>query len=95
MYSKRRGNFTLTLVDNLHAKLYVGGQECLVGSANVTGAGLGEATGQTNIEVLIATTVDDPGVALTLAEISKVERPANRVLAEAARRLGDSLAVTR
>ena len=88
---EERGNFTLTLVDHLHAKLYVSGQECLVGSANVTGAGLGEATDQANIEVLIAATVDDPGVALTLAEVSQVERPASRVLAEAARRLGDSL----
>ena len=88
---EQRGNFNLTLVDNLHAKLYVAGEECLVGSSNVTGSGLGEGTDETNIEVLVATTVHDPGVVSTLADISRFERPATRVLAEAARRLGDSL----
>ena len=88
---KRRGNFTLTLVDNLHAKLYIAGSECLAGSSNVTHAGLGGATDEANIEILVATTVGDPGVASTLADISRFERPGTRVLAEAVRRLGDSL----
>ena len=33
-----RGNFSLSLVDPLHAKLYIAGDQCLVGSANVTAA---------------------------------------------------------
>ena len=39
---EERGNFTLSLVDRLHAKLYIAGERCLAGSANVTLAGLGE-----------------------------------------------------
>ena len=88
---EQRGNFSLTLVDNLHAKLYIAGNECLAGSSNVTHSGLGEASDEANIEILVATTVDDPGVASTLVDISRFERPASRVLAAAVRQLGDSL----
>ena len=73
---ERRGNFSLSLVDRLHAKLYIAGNRCLVGSTNVT---------------LIDATIDDPGVAKTLEEISKTERPATRVIAQITRRLADSL----
>ncbi len=88
---EERGRFTLTLVDTLHAKLYIAGDDCLAGSSNVTLPGLGEASGG-NIEVLVATTVRDPGVASTLTDIAEAERPATRTLAEATRRLADSLA---
>ena len=87
---EERGNFTLSLVDRLHAKLYIAGERCLAGSANVTLAGLGEGDGR-NIEVLVETTIDDPGIAATLEEISQVERPATRLMAHTARRLADSL----
>ena len=85
-----RGNFSLSLVDHLHAKLYVAGDRCLAGSSNVTLAGLGEGTDQ-NIEILVETTTDDPAVVATLDEISDVERPATRAMARAARRLAESL----
>ena len=85
-----RGNFTLSLVDRLHAKLYLAGERCLAGSANVTSTGLGER-GDPNIEVLVETTVSDPGIAATLDEISHAKRPATRLMAQAARRLADSL----
>ena len=88
---EQRGNFTLTLVDNLHAKLYVAGEKCLAGSANVTFSGLGEANRRNNIELLVQTTVHDSGVVSTLASISKLERPASQTLAIAARRLADRL----
>ena len=88
---EERGRFTLTLVDSLHAKLYVAGDDCLAGSPNVTLPGLGE-TSDGNIEVLVATTIQDPGVASTLGDIAEAERPATRALAEATRRLADSLA---
>ncbi len=88
---EERGRFTLTLVDSLHAKLYIAGDDCLAGSSNVTLPGLGE-TSDGNIEVLVATTIQDPGVASTLADIAEAERPATRTLAEAARRLADNLA---
>ena len=88
---EERGRFTLALVDSLHAKLYIAGDDCLAGSSNVTLSGLGE-TSDGNIEVLVATTIQDPGVASTLGDIAEAERPATRTLAEATRRLADSLA---
>ena len=87
-----RGNFSLSLVDRLHAKLYIAGDRCLAGSANVTLAGLGEGGDGSNIEVLVETTIDDPGIAATLEAISRAERPATRSMAQTARRLADSIA---
>lgn len=86
-----RGHFSLSLVDRLHAKIYIAGDRCLAGSPNVTLAGLGEGNHAENIEVLVETTVDDPAVVATLAAISEVERPATRAMAQAARRLADCL----
>ena len=88
---EERGNFTLRLVDNLHAKIYIAGHNCLVGSSNVTKAALGDEVEVPNIEVLVATTVDDLGVALTLAEIAESERPASRLLADAVKNLSNLL----
>ena len=89
-----RGNFSLSLVDRLHAKLYIAGDRCLAGSANVTLAGLGEGGGGSNIETLVETTTDDPGIAATLEAIAQTERTATRSMAQTARRLADSLAVS-
>ena len=86
---EERDNFTLSLVDRLHAKLYIAADRCLAGSANVTLAGLGEGD-DSSIEVLVETTINDPGIAATLEKISQVERPATRAMAHAARRLADS-----
>ena len=41
--AKERSNTTLALLDDLHAKLYLADEQCLVGSANLTGRGLGWA----------------------------------------------------
>ena len=87
-----RGHFNLSLVDRLHAKLYIAGDRCFAGSANTTLAGLGEVGDGGNIEVLVETTIDDPGIAATLDEIAQAERPATRSMAQTARRLADSLA---
>ena len=87
-----RGNFSLSLVDRLHAKLYIAGDRCLAGSANVTLAGLGEGGDHSNIEILVETTVDDPGISATLKEVAEAERPATRSMAQSVRRLADSLA---
>ena len=89
-----RGNFSLSLVDRLHAKLYIAGDRCLAGSANVTLAGLGEGGGGSNIETLVETTTDDPGIAATLEAIAQAERTATRSMAQTVRRLADSLAVS-
>lgn len=91
---EKRGNFSLSIVDRLHAKLYIAGDRCLVGSANVTLAGLGEGRGSNNIEILVDTTIDDPGVAETLGEISKTERLATRDIAQITRHLADSLSAS-
>ena len=87
---EERGNFTLTLVDNLHAKIFIADENCLAGSSNVTLSGLGEAADESNIEILVTSTIHDPGVATTLAGVAQVERLATRVQAEVARRLADS-----
>ena len=89
-----RGSFSLSLVDRLHAKLYIAGDRCLAGSANITLAGLGEGGGCGNIEILVETAIDDPGIAATIEEIDRAERPATRSMAQAARRLADSLATS-
>ena len=92
---EERGHFTLSLVDRLHAKLYIAGGRCLAGSSNVTLAGLGDAGGPANIEVLVETTVDDPGIAATLEQVSREERRATRAMARAARGLADSLSTSK
>lgn len=88
---EKRGNFNLSLVGRLHAKLYISGGRCLVGSSNVTFAGMGEGGDDSNIEVLVETAVDDPSVVATLREILQAERPATRSMAHAVRRLADNL----
>ena len=91
---EERGNFSLSLVDRLHAKLYIAGDQCLAGSANVTLAGLGEGGDHKNIEVLVETTIADPGIAATLEEISQAECSATKSMAQAARRLADSISTS-
>ena len=92
--AERGSNFSLSLADRLHAKLYVADDRCLVGSANVTQAALGEGANYANIEVLVETAVDDPAVVTMLEEISLVERPATKPMAEVVRRLADSLSTS-
>ena len=87
-----RGNFSLSLADRLHAVLYIADDRCLAGSANVTLAGFGEGGESSNIEVLVETTIDDPGIVATLEAIAQAERAATRSMAQTARRLADSLA---
>ena len=87
-----RGNFSLSLVDRLHAKLYIAGDRCLVGSANVTLAGLGEGGESSNIELLVESTINKPEIAATLNAIAQAERVATRSMAQMARHLADSLA---
>ncbi|MXX75358.1 MAG: hypothetical protein F4210_03430 [Holophagales bacterium] len=86
-----RGNYSLHIVDELHAKLYVAGARCLAGSANVTLAGLGESAEQGNIEVLVEAATAQPEIQATLAEIAAAERPATLHMARAVRRLADAL----
>lgn len=91
---EERGNFSISLVDTLHAKLYIADDRCLAGSANVTHYGLGETKGANNIEILVETTLNDLNVIGALEAISLVERPASLLEAEKARRLADCLKST-
>ena len=91
---EKRGNFKLSLVDRLHAKLYIAGNRCLTGSSNVTLAGLGEGGNYSNIEVLVEVAVDDSSIVATLEEISQAERLATRSMAQAVRRLADNFSAS-
>ena len=58
---KTRGG-RLLVHPHLHAKYYSDGQQCLVGSANLTARGLGWST-PSNVELLVALPADFPGLA--------------------------------
>lgn len=91
---EERGSFSLSLVDRLHAKLYIADDRCLAGSANVTLAGLGESADFGNIEVLVETNTRDSAIAKTLDEVDQAAVPATQAMANVVRRLADSLAAS-
>ena len=88
---RERHAYELLLVDRLHAKLYIADSKCLVGSANVTLAALGETPGESNIEVLVNSTTNDPGVMQTLADIESEATIATDQMAETVLRMADAL----
>ena len=88
---QERGNATLSLVDRLHAKLYIADERCLTGSANVTFAGFGESASPGNIEVLVETATDNQDVAATLENIEREAIGATQAMADAVRRLAESI----
>lgn len=59
----------LFLLDDLHAKLYIAGDRCLVGSANLTGAALGWSTNP-NVELLVEVSTNEPQVASLVARLA-------------------------
>ena len=61
-------NAELLLLDNLHAKLYVADENCLVGSANLTASALGWSK-SSNVELLMPAKTDDFYVALLLKRL--------------------------
>lgn len=87
---QERGNYTLTLVDNLHAKIYIADDRCLAGSANTTNRGLGDVD-DSNIEVLLESNIDEPEVISVLSEIAKTEKIASIELAEKIMALATSM----
>ena len=88
---QERGNATLSLVDRLHAKLYIADDKCLTGSANVTLAAFGESASSGNIEVLVETTTGNQDVAATLDNIEREAIVATQAMAIAVRRLAESI----
>lgn len=63
-----RDNAVLLLLDDLHAKLYVADEQCLVGSANLTASALGWSK-RSNVELLIPAKTDDLDVASLLTRL--------------------------
>ncbi len=77
--AKKRPKTELRLLDELHAKLYIADDSCLVGSANLTDTALGWRT-RANLEILIpARHTDKPVKALlTRLEQAQIATPERR-----------------
>ena len=84
--ANRRARTELLLLNDLHAKLFVADERCLVGSANLTGAALGWSE-FSNVELLVSVPVQNEDVVVllrqleaappaTLAKRSEIEREA-------------------
>ncbi|MGW4802562.1 phospholipase D-like domain-containing protein [Kitasatospora sp. NPDC004272] len=86
--AQQDGRATVRLCHNLHAKLYVADDRCLVGSANLTG----KATGQVpaaNVELLVEVTTAHPEVQRVLATLDVASVPGTVELAEQLREQAD------
>jgi hypothetical protein len=68
---------TVRLLPRLHAKVYLVGNQALVGSANATGPGLGFTT-PPNIETVVAATADDKALTRLFAKIDTIASRAER-----------------
>lgn len=68
-FLKDRENTTLSLLDELHAKLFVADQKCLAGSANVTSAGLGWSE-RPNVELVVDTERSNRDVQILLSRLA-------------------------
>ena len=66
--ANNRPKTQLELLNNLHAKLYLADDDCLVGSANLTGVALGWSI-QNNIEILVPARTTDPDIASLLEQL--------------------------
>ena len=67
-----RPNTELWLLDDLHAKLYLADDKCLVGSANLTASALGWSK-HSNIELLISAKSTDSDIAFLLKQLDAAE----------------------
>ena len=67
-----RPNSEFKLLPNLHAKLYIADDQCLIGSANLTASALGWAEVQ-NIEILVQTSRTNTEVSFLLKQLEKAE----------------------
>lgn len=66
--ARKRPNTELRLLDALHAKLYLADEECLLGSANLTGSALGWSK-LSNVEILVAAHSTDADVEFLLKRL--------------------------
>ncbi len=67
-----RPHTELWLLDDLHAKLYIADDKCLVGSANLTASALGWSK-NSNIELLISAKSTDSDIAFLLEQLEAAE----------------------
>ena len=70
--ANRRPRTELLLLNDLHAKLFVADDHCLVGSANLTGAALGWSE-FSNLELLVSVPVQNEDVAVLLQQLNAAE----------------------
>lgn len=70
--ANRRARTELLLLNDLHAKLFVADERCLVGSANLTGAALGWSE-FSNVELLVSVPVQNEDVAVLLQQLEAAE----------------------
>ncbi len=71
--ANNRPNTKLELLDDLHAKLYLADDHCLVGSANLTGSALGWSE-RSNVELLVPAQPTDSDVAFLLKRLESATR---------------------
>ncbi|MGA5427878.1 phospholipase D family protein [Streptomyces koyangensis] len=81
--AERDPRVSIVLCHDLHAKVYVADDRCLVGSANLTGRATGRRIPK-NLEVLVEVPADHPEVRLVLDQVRRTAVPAD---AEMGRRL--------
>lgn len=70
--AKRRSRTDVLLLNDLHAKLFVADERCLVGAANLTGAALGWSE-FSNVELLVSVPVQNEDVAVLLQQLEAAE----------------------
>ncbi|GII84178.1 hypothetical protein Ssi03_21680 [Sphaerisporangium siamense] len=80
----------IALCPSLHAKFYIAGERCLIGSANLTGKATGRVTNP-NIEILIEASAEHPEVGRVLAEIETCAIEATPHMATLVRRQAELL----
>ena len=85
-----RSGASLMLLDQLHAKLYLSDDRCLIGSANLTGSALGWSN-RPNLELLVEVNRSDPNVQGLLSALERAEVATHTIkdeIAEKAEALG-------
>ncbi|MFI9014478.1 phospholipase D family protein [Streptomyces griseus] len=80
----------IALCSSLHAKLYLSGDRCLIGSANLTGKATGRVP-KANIEILVEAPATHPEVIRVLTEIEARSIEATPHMADLVRRQADLL----
>lgn len=83
-------NANLKLLNELHAKLYLADENCLIGSANLTGAALGWST-KPNVELLLGAQRANPEIAALIERLKDAVQATPQMRAdieEQAARLG-------